>query len=105
MSNVTIATTMWSEVSEETGRRREQELGAVFWEDMIFHGCKTKRFEDTGESAWDIVGKNSPTILLLQQEMVDVGKSLQQTDAYDILDDGLPKWLGDFWKRAFCKVR
>jgi len=61
MENFVIATTMWNKVDEEEGRKREDELNSKFWKEMVSNGCKTVRFEDTFDSAWDIVGMNSGT--------------------------------------------
>jgi hypothetical protein len=105
MSNVIVATTMWDGVNQETGAQREIELRKDFLTDMLQSGCKTERFDGTGASAWKIVGKNPGTTLLLQEEMCDGGKSLDETEAYDVLDDGWPKWLTEFWKRAFRRSR
>ena len=54
--NVIIATTMWSDVRQETGVRREEELKASFWKGMGANGCRTERFRKTHESAWHIIG-------------------------------------------------
>ena len=56
MSNVVVATTMWGEVKQENGNRRETELKASFWKGPLKDGCQVKRFNDTYESAWDVVG-------------------------------------------------
>ncbi|KZP23368.1 hypothetical protein FIBSPDRAFT_1015410, partial [Athelia psychrophila] len=56
MPHVILATTMWSETKPETGARREEELKG-FWADMITQGCIVQRFEDSNQSAWEIVGK------------------------------------------------
>jgi len=98
MPNAVIATTMWSEVSEQVGVRREQELKGHFWKEMLADGCRPKRFEDTCESAWDIVGNHSSTTLCLPTEIADSGKLLEETAAYDALNDGLPKWIVDLKK-------
>ncbi|PVF99836.1 hypothetical protein CPB86DRAFT_262479 [Serendipita vermifera] len=83
LQNVTLVTTMWNEVDDLTGSRREDELRERFWGDMIEAGSKVVRFEYTYESAWDILdqfsGLRRP--LQLQVEMVDQGKSLGQTAA------------------------
>jgi hypothetical protein len=55
MPNVVIATTMWSKVEKSEGEQREIELQREFWKDMLQAGCTVKRFEDTYESAWNIV--------------------------------------------------
>jgi hypothetical protein len=83
LQNVALVTTMWNEVDELTGSRREDELREHFWGPMIEAGSKMTRFEYTYESAWDILdqfsGLRRP--LQLQVEMVDQGKTLGQTAA------------------------
>jgi hypothetical protein len=80
---------MWSEVREETGLERE----AGLTKDMLASGCKIERFEDTYDSAWNIVGTNSDTSLLLQHSMM--------TTIFDVaVKEGLPKWLTDFLRRT-----
>ena len=56
MPNVVIATTMWGKVSKEEGNEREDELRRDFWGEMVAHGCRTERFENTYDSAWRIIG-------------------------------------------------
>lgn len=58
---VVIVTTMWSEIREETGARREQELKADFWKLLCDEGCRTERFQDTRNSAWQVLGGLSDT--------------------------------------------
>jgi hypothetical protein len=86
MPNVVIATTMWGIVGKEEGNEREAELKREFWREMMADGCRTERFENTYESAWHIVGNISPqmdsgAILLIQKEMGDVGRPLNETSA------------------------
>jgi hypothetical protein len=56
MPNVIITTTMWGNVEEEIGTRREQELRELFCKDMLQAGCRTERFLNTHDSAWRIIG-------------------------------------------------
>jgi len=49
---VVVVTTMWGEVQEATGERRETELKNCFLGD----GCRVARFLDSHKSAWTIVG-------------------------------------------------
>jgi predicted DNA binding CopG/RHH family protein len=86
MPNAVIATTMWDDVWETTGVDREQELRAQFWNSMLVDGCRLERFQNSYESAWDIIGEHSSTTLRLPDEMVDAGK---QTGA----NEGLPNWI------------
>jgi len=84
MVNVVIVTTMWSKVGKE-GTTLEQALEAEVWKEMLDSGCRTERFENTSESAWNIVGclmQNNPgATLLIQDEMRDARKSLDKTTA------------------------
>ncbi|KIM76264.1 hypothetical protein PILCRDRAFT_12872 [Piloderma croceum F 1598] len=57
MPNVAIVTTMWSKVGREDGILWEEVLKKEVWDDMVVNGCKIERFEDTYQSAWDIVNK------------------------------------------------
>ena len=99
MPNAVVATTMWDDVCEATGAQREQELRARFLDDMLADGCRLERFQNTCESAWDIIGRHSSTTLRLPGEMVDAGKPLHQTEAYIALNvpEWLPKWVVDVY--------
>src|SRR5882762_770031 len=55
MPNVVIATTMWDVIKEERGAVREADLRKNFWMDMLAEGCSTARFDNTYETAWNIV--------------------------------------------------
>ena len=57
MPNVVIATTMWSKVDKDEGEQREAELKNKFWAEVRADGCKTERFENTYQSAWDIIDR------------------------------------------------
>jgi hypothetical protein len=104
--NISIATTMWSEVREESGARREAELKGELSKDLLASRCKIERFEETYDSAWDIIGISSGTSFLLHSALGDVGKALENTTAYDAVHkDGLPKWLTEFLKRAIRRNR
>ncbi|KAL4078024.1 P-loop containing nucleoside triphosphate hydrolase protein [Scleroderma citrinum] len=85
--NVVLVTTMWSEVLEDVGLQREEELQNDFWKAMINLGSTTHRFHLTEESAWEIINAISVSLpeerrpLLIQQEMVDENKPLHKTSA------------------------
>jgi hypothetical protein len=53
--NVILATTMWNQVNEEIGKRREDELKGKYWKTMLENGSVTIRFLDSYKSTWDIV--------------------------------------------------
>ena len=89
MPRVILATTMWGEVREKTGERREKELKENFWKDMLEDGCRVERFEATYESAWHIIGslgQNNPMPIQVQLEMGDRGLRLDDTQAGIILN-------------------
>jgi hypothetical protein len=71
LPNVIITTTMWNEVEDEVGLQHEEELRRS----MMNNECQMARFNNTHESAWDIINMidiNRP--LELQTEIVDSGK-------------------------------
>lgn len=82
---IILATTMWNEVKQDAGERREAQLKEKFWKGMLDLGSSTIRFGDTRRSAQDIVNfilaKNILDPLEIQREMVDFNKRLQETDA------------------------
>jgi hypothetical protein len=98
MPNVIIATTMWGEVQQAKGERREQELKRDFWKDMIADGCRTERFKDTYESAWRIIGslrEKARAPVLLSHEIVDNHLRLNETQAGIALNKKLEMLLKD----------
>ncbi|KAG8852733.1 hypothetical protein FRB91_006067 [Serendipita sp. 411] len=42
--NIVFVTTMWDDVEEEIGAKREEELKSKFWAEWIAKGCKIRRF-------------------------------------------------------------
>jgi hypothetical protein len=108
MPKVIIATTMWSEVREGVGERREAQMSEHFWGPMLTNGCRLECFMDTHESAWHIV--DAPDLLqsanaaLLPDEIVDRSLRLQQTTAGVTLNNEL-KTLIKARKDAARKLR
>ncbi|KAF6807900.1 hypothetical protein CMUS01_14011 [Colletotrichum musicola] len=76
LKNVILVTTMWEDVKEEQGNKREEELKKKpeFCGGMIDKGNTVFRHQNN-----------------LQREMVDQGRSLDQTGAGQEVDDGLTK--------------
>lgn len=98
MPNVIIATTMWGEVKQETGARREKELKGEFWKDMLKNGGRTMHFGDSWESAWEIIGdlsRKGPANVQVAREMVDAGLLLNETQAGVTLNKELEKLIRD----------
>lgn len=87
LSSVVLATNMWSKVSEEVGKRREEQLkkDKDMWADMISQGSVVLRHDDTPESAMKIIdfilNQRRTTVLSLQRQMSEEGMELEETDA------------------------
>jgi hypothetical protein len=84
MLNIAIVTTMWGIVGEKVGNAREKDLRRDVWNDMVHDGCAIERFEDTYESAWDIVDRLDNGLqanVLLPRELLDDQLSLNKTTA------------------------
>jgi hypothetical protein len=91
LSNVVLATTMWSDlmrsdVGEETGLKRENELSMKqFWGSMLDRGSEMVRHDGTKDSALSIVSslvqKKSKVILDIQVQLVEEKKTLDETSA------------------------
>jgi len=88
LTNVVILTTMWDKVrSMEEGGKREATIKMKYWNAMLHHGATVNRFyKDDPKSAWTIVDnliqeRQLGQALLLQEEMVDLGKPLNETTA------------------------
>jgi hypothetical protein len=56
MQNVSVLTTMWDQVKEPDGIRREQELENGFCKEVL-EGCSVDRFKNSHHSAWEVANK------------------------------------------------
>jgi hypothetical protein len=87
LSNVILATTRWEEIAESVGALRERELGETedYWGWMKQHGSRITRHYNTKESAMRLIDhcfSNDQSVALeIQEEMVDLGRELHQTEA------------------------
>ena len=99
VKKVVLATTMWDKVQQDTGIRREKELFDNYWKTMINYGASTARFSNTTDSAWkivDIILKQHETeVLLLQEEIVDLKRALNETQAGKTLYSDLQRLLAE----------
>ena len=101
MPRVVLGTTMWSEVAEATGERRESELAKTFWADMIKQKCRMARFEDSYGSAWDMVGTlATQEHAMISREIADDKKRFTETAAGSKLNDELMKLIADQQRAA-----
>lgn len=54
--SVLLGTTKWDQLeSHSEGDKRVRQLCDEFWKEMIRHGSIVHNFEDTPESAWEMV--------------------------------------------------
>ena len=87
LENVILATTMWDEVDEATGKMEEERMKTKYWNKMLERRSTTGRFMGTYESALQLLqplidaANLKRSSLLLQYEMVDMGKQLTETSA------------------------
>jgi hypothetical protein len=90
LPSIILVTTMWDEVREEAGERRERVLKETFWKEMVARGCRTGRFDGTFETTWDIIGNLSERAQTPLQF-----RPLNETDPGVILLNELTKRLKD----------
>ncbi|KAF9447340.1 hypothetical protein P691DRAFT_671702 [Macrolepiota fuliginosa MF-IS2] len=83
--HIVMVTTMWDRLRDENvGNLREEELRATFWAPVIRHGAVMMRYQNTKESAWDILehilgGLTERRMLQLQRELIEMGKTFPST--------------------------
>ncbi|KAL2675761.1 hypothetical protein Neosp_011952 [[Neocosmospora] mangrovei] len=88
---------MWDKVSEKRGLRREAELMDTqeFWGWMVEKGSKVHRHYNTQDSAKKIIGQlanhDKKFVTDLQRQLVDEGRTLDQTSAGQELQSELLK--------------
>ncbi|KAG6829341.1 hypothetical protein H0H87_011843, partial [Tephrocybe sp. NHM501043] len=84
---VVLVTTMWDKVKKEEGERRENELRGEYWGKMLTDGSVIHRAGGNGDqmSAQDtidyLLAKEAHYPLQIQKELVEVNKTLQETEA------------------------
>ena len=95
-TKIVLTTTMWSEVDELDGTKRERELKRDYWRPMIERGSPIQRFLYSRESALEILlplfddaHRRSARAILLQNEITDRGFLLKDTSAGQTLKMGL----------------
>jgi gas vesicle protein len=105
VKKVALVTTMWDKVyassrkQQEAVALRERELYDGYWNTMVNHGASTARFENTPASAWKIVDiilrQHEAEVLLLQEEIVDLKRALNETAAGKTLYTDLQRLLAE----------
>ncbi|KAF5348462.1 hypothetical protein D9756_009608 [Leucocoprinus leucothites] len=98
-ARVIIVSTMWDRVAPESGRRREAENKSGFWKCLIDRGSKVDRLRSgTMQEAWRVINGLIETAeqgkaVLLQEEIVDLGRKLNETAAGKMLHSDLQRLL------------
>jgi hypothetical protein len=113
IKNVVLATTMWTKVKPvEAGERREKELEDKYWTGMLEGGSRMMRFGDSFDAAWKIIdgmvntqeNDKADGLLFPQEELVDLGRRLNETEAGKTVYARLQQVLAER-KEAIRKLR
>jgi hypothetical protein len=93
MKNLILATTMWGILSAALGEEREKELRDVHWRTMLAQGSIIKRFHNTYESAWDVLGAldRPPVMFLTPDQLLELKSNLPSTGDSITLYDRLQR--------------
>ncbi|KAG9845925.1 hypothetical protein KCU98_g6587, partial [Aureobasidium melanogenum] len=92
LQTVVLGTTMWANVDEGLGENRFQKLQNTpeFWGNMMAKGSRVFRHDDSRTSAMKLIGyildQGKTTVLQIQRQMIDEGKSLNETSAGEELE-------------------
>ena len=93
LQNVLLTTTQWSKVNPALGAEREGNLRHEdFWAGLISQGASLERFMDTRESGLELITKlieNEPKPLHIQDQMVEKGMALVDTDVGKLMNEEL----------------
>jgi len=100
---VVLVTTMWDKGHttdhQQAHNQRENELFERYWKTMKDHGALTARFLNKPDSAWEIIDiilkQHEAEVLLLQEELVDLKRALNETQAGKTLYSDLQRLLAD----------
>lgn len=94
LSNVLLITSRWDGIDQSVGAERERQLKDKFWAYMLGHGSNISRFHGDRPSAVGLVSQllcRDMVVLQLQKELVDEGKSLDDTSAGAYVSNNLEK--------------
>ena len=111
LPHVVLMTTMWSTVHQDVGLQRENQLKSHddLWLPVLNLGATTSRFDNSYDSAWDIVEtlekmRDHRIKVQLPKEMVDDKLQLKETRSAITLQEELKK-LVDAEEAANRKLR
>jgi hypothetical protein len=98
LKSVIFITTKWDDTPASKAESREQDLLKGHLKEMVDSGARVERHDGTRESAQRIVRavlEMVPTSTRIQQEMVDEGKDLKDTEAGQSLNQATLKEIED----------
>ena len=55
LKRVVLCTTKWSDIYQEDGEKRIEQLKEMRWKEMIKARSTVRKFEDSQKSAWDVI--------------------------------------------------
>ncbi|KIO01071.1 hypothetical protein M404DRAFT_151024, partial [Pisolithus tinctorius Marx 270] len=97
--HVRLVTTMWDKVKDKNlAESRVSELETQFWEPLLLVGARHERFNNSSGSAWEIVRgltAEGQAVFLLQEELVDMERKLNETAAGKALYSQFQRLLHD----------
>ncbi|KAK3324103.1 P-loop containing nucleoside triphosphate hydrolase protein [Cercophora scortea] len=83
LDHVVLCTTMWDLLKDKAvGARRQQQLRAEYWADMIHHGSLVRQFNGSAGMALALVCRllsKKPVVLQIQKELIEDGLRLDET--------------------------
>jgi chromosome segregation ATPase len=100
LKNVILVTTGWGRAAkagilgQATQNERQLRTEPQFWANMIKRGSDIKKFQDTRESALEIIFglvDRKPTILKIQKELVDENRNLVDTSAGHVVNEEIKR--------------
>ena len=109
LKRVILCTTKWSDIYQEDGEKRIEQLKEMRWKEMIKAGSTVRKFEDSQKSAWDVIALiieedriGKMDALQIQEELVEAKKVIPDTDAGRQLGYSLDQLLKSL-KEAYKK--
>ena len=96
---VVVVTTMWDKIDPAVGERRQSELEYKYFHVLLRRGATVMRFNNTCQSAWEIMeaifAESEREAVLIQEELVDLKKRLNETSAGKALYNTLQNLLAE----------
>lgn len=98
-SRVLLVSTMWDKIDTKIAEKRESQLAQEFWKGLLEGGSKIDRLRTSQMSeSWRIISaliqqSHQREVTLLQQEIVDLERNLNETQAAQVLHSDLQKLL------------